>query len=234
MVYNCMRRNRFKTIMRFLHFAENTQIDTKDKLWKLRPVVNILKRKYQENYVPTANLNYDESMIEYFGKHGCKQFIRGKPIRFGFKNWCLNTPNGYLLDFEIYQGRSVNENSKYDKLVGKAASPLMKMIDDMPQSVQSLPMRFYFDNLFTSFELLSELKRRGFDGSGTVRVTTLPKDMPLTNKKEMMKEPRGTFVYSKSKEDGVIVIRWKDNSVVTGMSSVYGVEPLKRWKIFSR
>lgn len=75
-----MRRDRFKTIMRFLHFAENTQIDTKDKLWKLRPVINILKRKYQENYVPTANLTYDESMVEYFGKHGCKQFIRGKLV----------------------------------------------------------------------------------------------------------------------------------------------------------
>ncbi|CAI6371246.1 unnamed protein product [Macrosiphum euphorbiae] len=27
----------------------------------------------------------DESMVPYFGRHGCKQFIRGKPIRFGFK-----------------------------------------------------------------------------------------------------------------------------------------------------
>ncbi|KAJ2937338.1 hypothetical protein O0L34_g19219 [Tuta absoluta] len=226
MVYNCMRRDRFKTIMRFLHCADNTQLDISDKMWKLRPVINFLKKKFQENYVPTQNLNYDESMIEYFGKHGCKQFIRGKPIRFGFKNWCLNTPNGYLLDFEIYQGKSIKESSQYDKLFGKAASPLMVMIDEMPESIQTLPMSFHFDNLFTSFQLLAELKNRGYQGTGTVRENRLPKDIPLTKKNDMQTEPRGTYVYTKSKEDGVLVVRWKDNSVVTAMSTVYGVEPI--------
>lgn len=30
------------------------------------------------------NLSVDESMIRYYGKHYAKQYIRGKPIRFGF------------------------------------------------------------------------------------------------------------------------------------------------------
>ena len=46
----------------------------------------------------------DESMVPYFGRHGAKQFIRGKPIRFGFKLWCLATPLGYLVQMEPYQG----------------------------------------------------------------------------------------------------------------------------------
>ncbi|CAF4947379.1 unnamed protein product [Pieris macdunnoughi] len=29
----------------------------------------------------------DEAMIPYYGRHGCKQHIKGKPIRYGFKAW---------------------------------------------------------------------------------------------------------------------------------------------------
>lgn len=226
LIYNCMRRDRFRTIMRFLHCADNTKMDSSDKMWKLRPLINMLKQKFCENYVPNPNLNYDESMIEYYGRHGCKQFLRGKPIRFGYKNWCLNTPAGYLLDFEIYQGKSINENSEYDKQFGKAASPLVKMIDKLPPNIQSLPMSFYFDNLFTGFPLLNELKNRGYDATGTVRENRLPKNTPLPDKKQMLKKQRGQYSYSKSKEEGIVVVRWKDNSVVTAMSTLHGVQPL--------
>lgn len=226
MVHNCMRRDRFMTIMRFLHCADNNEMVSTDKMWKLRPLINIIKKKFLENYVPSATLNYDESMIEYFGKHGCKQFIRGKPIRFGFKNWCLNTPWGYLVDFEIYQGKSIQDNPEYDKMFGKAASPLVKMIDNLPEHVKLLPTSFYFDNLFTGFQLLTHLKSRGYEGTGTVRENRLPNDIPLTNKKAMIKAQRGTYVHSKSNEEDIIVVRWKDNSVVTAMSTLHGVEPL--------
>ena len=43
-------------------------------------------------------------MIPYFVKHNAKQFIMGKPIRFGYKIWVLTTPLGYDLQFEAYQG----------------------------------------------------------------------------------------------------------------------------------
>lgn len=51
-------------------------------------------------------LSIDESMIPHCGKHYAKQYIRGKPIRFGFKNWALNTSNGYMLQFDIYMGKN--------------------------------------------------------------------------------------------------------------------------------
>ena len=36
-----------------------------------------------------SDQSIDESMIPYFGKHGTKQFICGKPIKFGFKVFAL-------------------------------------------------------------------------------------------------------------------------------------------------
>lgn len=71
-------------------------------------------------------------MVKYFGRHCCKQFICGKPIRFGYKIWCLNTKDGYLVNFEIYQGKSLKANSIYEELFGKAACPLLVLLDEIP------------------------------------------------------------------------------------------------------
>ena len=43
-------------------------------------------------------------MIPYQGKHGTKQFIRGKTIRFGFNFWCITSTDGYLLYAEALCG----------------------------------------------------------------------------------------------------------------------------------
>ena len=56
-------------------------------------------------YFPAeTNLCVDESMIPYFGHHGAKQHMHGKPIRFGYKAWCLCTRLSYLIQAKLYQG----------------------------------------------------------------------------------------------------------------------------------
>ncbi|KAJ8939830.1 hypothetical protein NQ318_013049 [Aromia moschata] len=62
-------------------------------------------------------MSIDESMVPYFGRHGTKQFITGKPIRYGYKVWSLCDPCGYLIQFDAYQGKQNNRpNSMYKKL----------------------------------------------------------------------------------------------------------------------
>lgn len=80
--------------MKFLHSADNDHMNKTDKLWKLCPLIRKLKKNFASNFVPVSNLSCDESMIAYYGPHGCKQFIRGKEIGFGYKVWCLNSPSG--------------------------------------------------------------------------------------------------------------------------------------------
>ena len=168
MVYNAMRRDRFIQILRFIHCADNTALYQKDKMGKLRPLMNMMKKRFMKHFKPTQELNYDESMIEYYGRHGCEQCIRGKPISFGYKVWCLNTKSGYLLNFEVYQGAIPNANIQYEELYGKAVAPMLQMIDSFPEEMKPLPFRFYFDNLFTGIPLLSHFKYLGYGGTGTV------------------------------------------------------------------
>jgi hypothetical protein len=61
-----------------------------DMMWKLHPLIEKLRNNFLKHFVPLSKLNFDESMVAYYGCHSCKQFIRGKPICLGYKMWCLN------------------------------------------------------------------------------------------------------------------------------------------------
>ncbi|KAJ8880878.1 hypothetical protein PR048_017351 [Dryococelus australis] len=45
-------------------------------------------------------------MIPYFGRHGCKQFLRLKPVRFGFKACIMTQSSGYCLAADLYQRKN--------------------------------------------------------------------------------------------------------------------------------
>ena len=234
LVYNSMRRERFVQIMRFLHFADNTKPDLSDKVWKVRPLMNLLKQRFLNHFRPVQQLDYDESMVAYYGRHGCKQFIRGKPIRFGYKVWSLNTPAGYLVNFDVYQGKNPNPNTQYEDTVGKAAAPLLQMMEELPSEKQNLAYCLYFDNLFTGMNLLSQLKNRGYAGTGTIRDNRVPKECSLTSKKDMLRNTRGTYECVHCVEDGIVVARWVDNSAVTIASTIHGVLPLSNVMRYSQ
>lgn len=234
LVGNAMRRNRFEQILRFLHCSDNTQMDPRNKMWKIQPLVDKVKKKCSENFVPEQNLSYDESMVKYYGRHSCKQFIKNKPIRFGYKIWCLCTSEGYLINFDIYQGKSPTAIGDYQKMFGKASAPLVQMIDAIPANIKQLPYHFFFDNLFTGMNLLSFLREKGYGGTGTVRQNRLTQSCPLALNKHLDKKERGYHENCISKEDGVLVLKWKDNSVVSIASNCVGVEPISNVKRYSQ
>lgn len=172
-------------------------------------------------------------MVEYYGHHGCKQFIRGKPIRFGYKCWCMNLKNGYLINFEIYQGAIPNANLNHQKQFAKATAPLLQLIDELPQSKKCLPYQFYFDNLFTSIKFLAYLKQIGYNGTGTIRKNRLSRNCPIAGVKTMKKAKRGEFDHVVIEDRLIVISRWKDNSPVTMASTIHPVFPLSSAQRYS-
>lgn len=233
-IYESMRRDRFLQICRFLHCTDNTKVDSNDKAWKVRPIMDQMKKRCIENFVPEQHLSYDESMIRYYGRHGCKQFIRGKPIRFGFKMWCLNTSSGYLVNFELYQGKGPKSNTSYEKIFGKAASPLLVLFSEISEEKQKFKYKFYMDNLFSGPALFSFLTFYGYSAIGTIRDNRLPKGCPLTSKVLFKKKNRGYFETALEKNKGQLFVRWMDNSVVTMISSSCGTQEISQAKRYSQ
>ena len=141
-----------------MHCADNTQLNDTDKFTKLRPLLNLLKRRFLKHFNPTRDLSYDERMIKYYGKHGCKQFIRGKPKRFWYKAWCLNQTNDYLVNLKLHQGARPNTGEEDALNIGKAVTPLIRMIDELLEDIIRLLFQFYFDNLLPRNELVVSFK----------------------------------------------------------------------------
>ena len=231
-ISSAMTRNRFTEMMRYLHCCDNARLDADDKLSKVRPLVSMVNERFLTyfTFFKTQNLSIDESMVPYFGKHGAKQFIRGKPIRFGYKMWVLTTPLGYVLQFEPYQGAR-GRQTEYPGL-GMGGSVVVDLIAEL-QADTGDSFHLTFDNLFTSLALVDCLTEKNIACTGTIRANRIG-DCPLKSAKEIEKSPRGTFDYACDTQNGMVIVRWNDNSVVNAVSNKVGVYPVQTAKRWSR
>ena len=146
-VSNAMRRDRLDNIKKCSHF-NTSELVTSVKYTKLRPLIQQLQTKFMLHFVPSKNMSNDEAMVEYFGKHGYKQVIRNKPVRFGYKAWCQSTPQDYLCAFDVHQGKTYHGNDELEDLLEKCPSTVLHLLASYCEEKQVLPHHFSFDNLF--------------------------------------------------------------------------------------
>ncbi|XP_068208520.1 piggyBac transposable element-derived protein 3-like [Palaemon carinicauda] len=136
LVAKAMSRDRFEEILRFLPSTDNQALNKDDKRAKIRPLMNHLNTKFAMAYPMDQHISLDEAMIEYFSRQGCKQCIQNKPVRFGFKAWCLNSPLGYLATFDVYQGTALGLNRHYEERFGKGGDTLMILFEKLPSHIK--------------------------------------------------------------------------------------------------
>lgn len=230
LISSSISRDRFQYLMSNFHCVDNNNLDKNDRFAKVRPIFEVLNRKYLE-FAPTEeNHSVDEAMVPYFGRHGCKQFIKGKPIRWGYKFWVGTTRLGYIVYFEPYQGSNTILCEKYKEL-GLGASVVLQYADIL-QSTKFTNFHIFFDNFFTSLSLMKELTHRGVRATGTIRDNRLPK-CTLTNVKDFKKKTRGDFQYALV-DNELVICRWNDNNVITIASNSTSVLPTTKVKRFSQ
>lgn len=228
-----MPKNRYIEIKRNLHFSDNTNIPilngNRDRLFKIRPILDELNKAFMQFGVFSYNICIDEQMVRYYGHHFLKQFIRGKPIRFGFKQWAMCCgESGYCYNAEVYEGKS---NSSVEKDTnGLGMSVILNNISVIDNPEEHC---FYFDNFFTSFDLMKNLKDRNISATGTVRYNRM-NNCPIKTDREMKKEYRGAFDYRYDQINEIFGLVWKDNSNVKMLSNNLQVLPLARVPRWSR
>lgn len=57
--------------------------------------------------------------------------------------WCLNSKDDYLVKFELYQGKGPKSKSEYEKMFGEAVSPLLVLLDKMPDEKRNRRYSFH-------------------------------------------------------------------------------------------
>ena len=158
-------RDRFREISRYLHFADNSTLAPKgspgyDRLGKVRPVIDHLSKQFADLYEPNKEVAVDEAMIKFTGRSAVKQYMPMKPIKRGIKVWVLgDSHNGYFHTFQVYTGK---EDSG-EKQLGQ------RVVKDLTRLLKGKNHHVFFDNFFTSEQLLQDLLDDGILACGTAR-----------------------------------------------------------------
>ena len=167
-----MPHNRFQSILQFLHFADNRQFDPndpdRDRLYKVRPVVEYLVNKFRTVYVPEDHISLDEELLLWKENLAFKQYIAMKRVRFGIKLFSLCETSGYLWNSFVYLGKEPNRNGDDPDLVrrlGKSGAVIPRLMG----SLLNKWYRLYVDNWYTSQVLFNYLHENNTAACGTAR-----------------------------------------------------------------
>ncbi|XP_050300027.1 piggyBac transposable element-derived protein 4-like [Anthonomus grandis grandis] len=109
-IKNVLTVKRFLKITRFLHLNNKTCMPKKreedhDKLYKVKPFLEYVTKRFKLIFCPSRFLSVDESMIKFKGRSSLRQYMPMKPIKRGFKMWVIACGvTGYCLGIYLYEG----------------------------------------------------------------------------------------------------------------------------------
>lgn len=86
---NVMKRNKFFIMHKFFHITDNSRANNDDRLFKIRPLLELLVTKFQSFYVLNKELSIDERIVKYTGRLSFRQYIPNKPVKLGIKMFVL-------------------------------------------------------------------------------------------------------------------------------------------------
>jgi len=219
-----MTRDRYLRIKKYFHPCDNQSLKKNDKTAKVAYLYETLNQKLIQFGIFHKKLCVDESMVPYYGKHGAKMFIRGKPIRFGYKIWTLCGSDGFPYQLNIYAGKSTEEPRSSSPLGQTVVTKLLEVVEKKSEPRNH---EIYFDNFFTSIQLLEILNQKDFPAIGTIRSNRMQEASKFLKTDLIMKrEGRGAYDFCCNGK--TFICKWNDNSIVHIASNQFTHEPVKK------
>ncbi len=209
-----MTINRWRKLCQYIHLNDNENTPAeddpnRDRLHKVRPLIEMCNTNFKNGtYRPHQHLSIDEAMIGFKGRSYMKQYMPGKPTKWGLKSWMLaDSHTGFCIHADVYtgakQGQGVTQGLGYQVVMGLA------------QHVSGKNFQLFFDNYFTSIQLLQDLKtERQISATGTVRINR--KGLPPKFKTKQ-KVIRGTT--QQWQKGDIIATKWNDRKDVHLLST---------------
>lgn len=203
---------RYKCLMRFLKVNDAKLENPKDKLTKVRTLMEFIRRKCMKLYQPYQNISIDERMVKNKGRYGFRQYIRDKPTKWGMKLWVLAcSQSGYTYNFDIYLGKNSNSSS-----FGLAYDVVMNLV----QSVANQGYHLFFDNFYTGVQLMKDLVLMGIRACGTMLVNRKGFPVILKDVKQWGKTAsRGDMRWER--DENILYLQWNDNKPVALVSTFH-------------
>ena len=201
-IADVMPRKRFEVLRRYLHVDNTTfDADANDKLFKIRPLIEAVWGECIK-VEPEEFHSVDEQIIPLKSRHmKIRQYNPKKPKKWGFKNLVRAGRSGFMYDFYLYAGKEKPDPESQG--LQKCAQVVSKLCKDLPPNMGH---KIFFDNWFTTLELLHYLKGRGLLAVGTIRSNQLH-NCPLRSNKDLEKEGRGALDYRTDNNSGIVIVK---------------------------
>ena len=203
-------RKRFRQISKYFHCVNNENTPSRDdpdyKLFKIKPLIDHLNSTFSKYYTPSQNLAIDEQMIGTKSRISFIPYIPKKKKKIGLKVWVLaESLTGYVLQFQIYTGKVKNVVERLG----------YRVVFDLIKDYLHKGYRIFFDNFYTSVQLVEDLEKQDKFSCGTVRAdrNKLPSDF------SSVKLAKGEAKFWKS--GNITAVTWQDKRQVHLLSSFH-------------
>ncbi|KAF0708051.1 piggyBac transposable element-derived protein 2-like, partial [Aphis craccivora] len=180
------------------------------------------------------DLSIDEQLCATKAHSYLKQYLPLKPHKWGYKFFVMCGSNGFSYRFELYTGQENQDKyrlpSEPDLMAN--ANVVVRLSRIIPENKNH---RVFFDNYYTTIPLLTFMAKKGIHTLGTVRRNRLP-NFQFISEKIMNNQARGNaFEYITVFDDIPLTsVVWKDNKIVTLLSSYCGILPKNSIKRFDK
>lgn len=220
-----MSFDRYFLLSKCLHFSNNddcnphTMTRSEAKLFKVRPIIDHLNQRFQQLYILSENIALDESLTQWKGWLDINQFIRNKAATVGIKTYeVCESQSGYLWRFEVHVGH--DESPQDSPLSGVVPALVLKLLNGLEHKGHTV----WMDNFYNSPALARELKVRGFDCVGTLRLNRQFVPTELTN---LTKGALAVGQVRGCTSGDVDLVVWRDKNLVSLISTYHGLATVK-------
>uniref|UniRef100_A0A0A9Z3L1 PiggyBac transposable element-derived protein 2 n=2 Tax=Lygus hesperus TaxID=30085 RepID=A0A0A9Z3L1_LYGHE len=218
-----MSREEYKKIQSSLHFANNSErSQDDDKYFKIRPLFEYLRRKFNDIDVNETNFVIRDMKLEHRTIRYAKRTLRSY-----YQIFYRSGKSGLIYDMLLWEGddkafhgRSFETSERALPFITKVIVSLTKTIPNPQLSVVFISEDFNSPNLMTFLR-----NEYGILSIGPLLSERLEGAEELLEKDEALRR-KGRFAHDVVSSGGVCVMKWADKSdVVTVGSSYAGLEP---------
>lgn len=204
-IRNAMKRDRFVSILKFLHFADDSIYGTEDRLSDIRNVVEAIADTFKNAIRPGKNMVIDESTISCRERPSFRKFIPERRHKYSIHIYKLCLPDGYIYNIDVHAGFTPKTVPK-----AHAHGVLMRLVDGLLYEGRIL----YIDNTYMSVPLAEDLlqKKTFVCGSIDVNKKFLP---PQISEKQKQGD-----IMSFENHRGVKCYKWTEDKPICMLSTI--------------
>ena len=143
-----------------------------DKLFKVRPFLDMMDKNFKHSYKCGRDLSFDEGCCPFKGRLKFKCYNPSKPNKWHIKIFEVSDARtGYVVGLDIYTGKNSTECTKIAKTLDPDCNQTTKIVVGLMQKCNLLGKghHVYLDNYYCSPELFLELHYLETFACGTVR-----------------------------------------------------------------